>query len=134
MNWGAVAAVVLGSAFMVAGAQTQPANPTDTPEALVELARECVTREDPIACLAPHVTERVYFPHARDLREASGACAEAYQVAQERDGGHGWYHTPEDFLNCVWTADEPFPGIRDALPRDVLLECLTEGELVILGD
>lgn len=114
--------------------QPRQVDAPDTPEALVELAQECATREDPISCLAPHVTERVYFPQAIDLRGASDACAEAYEVARERDGGHGWYHTPEHFLTCLWTAEEPYPGIPDALPRDVLLECINEGELVILGD
>ena len=76
----------------------------------------------------------MYFPQARDLQEGSDACAETYQAAQERDGGHGSYHTPEGFLTCVWTAEETYPGIRDTLPREVLLECITVGELMILGE
>lgn len=120
--------------FTVAGAQAPPPNATETPEALVAQARECIAGEDPVSCLVPHVAERVYFFRARDLREASDACAEAYRVAQEGDGGHGWYHTPEDFLACHWTAEAPYREARDILPRDILLECITAGELVILGD
>lgn len=75
--------LVLGWASMGTGAQAQAPSTMDTPEALVELARGCVTWEDPISCLAPHVVERVYFPHARSLREASDVCAEAYRVARE---------------------------------------------------
>lgn len=87
-----------------------------------------------MSCLVPHVVERVYFPHARELQEASEACGEAYETARQRDGGHGWYHTPEGFLSCLWTAEEPYPGLQETLPREAMRECIIDGELIILGE
>lgn len=126
--------LVLIWACTVSGAQAQAQKATETPEALVKVARECIAGVDPVTCLVPYVAKRVYFPHARNLRKASDACAEAYEVAREHDGGHGWYHTPEHFLACLWTAEEPYPGVRDTLPREAVRACINAGELVILGD
>lgn len=93
----------------------------DTPADLVREVNAC---GDNGTCLAEHVSKRVYFPEARGLVEASPECAVAFNAAKERDG-YGWYLTADEFVGCVLSTTEWFPG-RKISPREAWDQCFSD--------